>query len=41
VLFPVWRANEECLSSLYGTTSSPAWKRGSPLSPVVVGGGVS
>jgi len=31
-----WRANESL--ALYGT-SSPAWKRGSPLSPVVVGEG--
>jgi len=29
------RANEESLALVYGSTSSPAWKRG-PLAPVVV-----
>jgi len=34
VLLPVWRVSEVSLA-VYGSTSSPAWKRG-PLAPVVV-----
>jgi len=36
VLLPVWRVNDVSLA-LYGT-SSPTWKQGSPLAPVVVVG---
>ena len=36
MLLPVWRVNDVSLA-LYGT-SSPTWKQGSPLAPVVVVG---
>ena len=35
VLLPVWRVNEANSSCVYIGSSSPAWKRGSPLAPVV------
>jgi len=38
VLLPVWRVNEANSSCVYIGSSSPAWKRGSPLAPVVVVG---
>ena len=41
VLLPVWRVNEANSSCVYIGSSSPAWKRGSPLAPVVGEGQVN